>query len=188
MGLCSISSGAQNVVAESDPQPIDMSDFQIVRAPITLQIDFKKTSETDLIRFLKGEYDIVDSKNKVIYRYGDQEAIGDAVKEAVKNAFIDEIFRTHQDRMSHPGPPHPTKPVEKLTESDIKAYEIERDKFLKEDEKRRTKILGLLDQLKELGYANEAEFVKTQLNALKNSNKQWLERQPVNITIQQVEE
>lgn len=167
------------VIAASDEEEIDMSDFRIVTDARAFQIDFMNTSEKDLIAFLKGEVVMVDKKNKLIYQPGPSiDEMTYRLNLAVRNSTIDEIFRIFDERMRHLGPALPDKPLENLTDAEINAYNDRVDEFIAADKVLVGKVRDLLRTIQNLGYEQEAALLLKELNRRKDANAMWTSRFP----------
>lgn len=185
------STNAQRIIFIGDQREkdVDITQFKVVVQPDAHVIDYFSISNSTLIDFLKGNVDFGDFENKIIYKSHneiDGDELTKKIKIAARNAAIDEVFLAFEDRMNHPGPPRPTKPAEDLTQAEIDRYNAAIKKFDEDDRPRVERVRGLLEHIKELGFPEDSEYIKKQLNQMKNANKTWMERQPVNIVRHQI--
>ena len=167
------------IVRSDDGKPSDTSKYKVVRSNKCLKLDFMNISENELIAFLKGELEVVDHQNKIIFQFSPSgKEIETAIKIALRNSLMDAIKDTFHERMAKYGPSIPNKPADKLTDEEIAAYSEKCQEYLNADLENVNKMRGLLQELHNLGFANEADILKKELNRRKNANKEWVDRYP----------
>lgn len=175
------------VKSMTENKHIDRTKYKVVRVyDYCMKFDFMNILDEDMFSFLKGELNLVDDVNKIIFEFGPD--VKDAIEDAWKNTAMNKVRELYIARMKNFGPPLSAKPVEELTDDEIDAYNKLCQEYLKADKEYVERIKGFLNELRNAGYRYEADILKRELTRRKRLNKEWNESYPRSIVRVKTEE